>query len=86
LRGDGKDYQFRVKSNVYDRHSYIYQFKTTGDWQVLEIPLQEMQPRFRGMRMLMENYPGEVLSEIAFLISNKIDEPFKLEIDIISLI
>ena len=26
LKGDGKRYQFRAKSNKYDRHSYIYHF------------------------------------------------------------
>ena len=85
LRGDGKSYQFRAKSNSYDRHSYVYPFQTPGQWQEIEIPLHEMRPRFRGSYLNMENYDGKQISEIAFLISNKIDEPFQLEIDIISL-
>ena len=51
LKGDGKRYQFRLKSEVYDRHSYISYFETTGEWQSIEIPLAEMYPTFRGRRL-----------------------------------
>ncbi len=81
LKGDGKRYQFRVKSDSYDRHSYIYHFSTSGDWQTITIPLTEMVPRFRGRILDMPNYPARVLTEIAFLIANKKAEDFKLEID-----
>jgi NADH dehydrogenase [ubiquinone] 1 alpha subcomplex assembly factor 1 len=33
LKGDGKKYQFRVKSNSRDRHSYSFIFSTNGNWQ-----------------------------------------------------
>lgn len=85
LRGDGKRYQFRVKADGYDRHSYISYFQTTGEWQTVEIPLAEMYPTFRGRTLRMPNYPGERLSEVAFLIANKQAESFKLEIDFIEL-
>ncbi len=85
LRGDGKKYQFRVKSDKYDRHSYIYYFQTSGQWQDVEIPLLEMEPGFRGRRLNMPNYPAQFLEEIAFLISNKVPENFRLEIDKITL-
>ena len=85
LKGDGKRYQFRVKSDRFDRHSYIYYFQTTGKWQTVEIQLSEMHPSFRGMKLNMPNYPGEVMEELAFLISNKKAESFVLEIDSIGL-
>ena len=85
LKGDGKSYQFRAKSDKYSRHSYIYHFETTEDWQTLEIPLQKMIPSFRGRILDMPNYPGKTLEEIAFLISNKKAEDFNLEIDWITL-
>lgn len=85
LRGDRKSYQFRVKSDKYNRHSYIYHFETTGDWQTIEILLNDMAPHFRGRHLGIPNYPGKVLEEIAFLISNKKAETFKLEIDRITL-
>ena len=85
LKGDGRHYQFRVKSDKYDRHSYIYHFNTTGEWQTIEVPLFDMIPRFRGRVLDLPNYQGKLLEEIAFLISNKKAEAFKLEIDKISL-
>ena len=48
LKGDGKQYQFRVKSSKTDRHCYISNFITSGDWQIMEIPLKGMNARFRG--------------------------------------
>lgn len=85
IKGDGKVYQFRCKANLYDRHSYVFEFKTTGDWQEVEIPFSEMYPRFRGYRLDLPNYQGESLAEIAFLIGNKVRETFQLEIDYINL-
>jgi len=80
VKGDGKVYQFRCKSNLYDRHSYVYEFKTNGEWQEIEIPFSEMYPRFRGYRLDIPNYSGKDLEEIAFLIGNKKPENFQLEI------
>lgn len=85
LKGDGKRYQFRVKSSPYDRFSYIQYFQTTGEWQEVEMSLEDMYPTFRGRRLNMANFPGEQLSEIAFLIANKRAEAFRLEIDWIEL-
>tara|TARA_R110001592_G_scaffold13718_12_gene62743 strand:+ start:2535 stop:3035 length:501 start_codon:yes stop_codon:yes gene_type:complete len=81
IKGDGKAYQFRAKKNQYDSHSYIYTFQTTSDWQTIEIPFSEMYPAFRGRILNMKNYQGKQLQEIAFLIGNKKNESFKLEID-----
>lgn len=85
VKGDGKSYQFRSKSSIYDRHSYVRSFKTSGDWEMIEISLSDMEPRFRGRNLDMPNYPAKKLSEIALLIGNKKNESFKLEIESIVL-
>ncbi|WP_439182385.1 CIA30 family protein [Carboxylicivirga taeanensis] len=85
IKGDGKRYQFRVKSSRNDRHSYVQFFQTNGEWQEVEIELGEMRPSFRGQALKMPNYPGNVMEEVAFLIGNKKAEPFRLEIDYIHL-
>lgn len=85
LKGDGKSYQFRVKSDQSDRHSYVYPFQTSGEWQIIEIPLAEMVPRFRGRALSIPNYPGQIMEEIALLIGNKKAEAFRLEMDWIEL-
>ena len=83
LKGDGKRYQFRLKTDAYDRHSYITYFETSGDWETIEISLHEMYPTFRGRRLRMPNYPVKYLQEVAFLIANKTPEKFQLELDYI---
>ena len=40
-----------------------------------------MYPAFRGRKLNIENYQGEKMQEIAFLIGNKKNENFRLEID-----
>lgn len=81
VRGDGKAYQFRVKSSAGDSHAYVATFKTTPAWSTMEIPFNSMYPSFRGQKLKIPNYPGQVLEEIAFLIANKTAENFALEID-----
>ena len=85
LKGDGKRYQFRVKSSRYDRASYIQYFTTNGEWQEIEVQLRDLYPSFRGRRLNRPNYPGEEMAEIAFLIGNKKAESFRLLIDKIEL-
>ena len=81
LKGDGKRYQFRLKSDTYERHSYISYFETSGEWETIEIKLSKMYPSWRGVKLDMPDYPGETMEEIAFLIANYKAESFKLEID-----
>jgi NADH dehydrogenase [ubiquinone] 1 alpha subcomplex assembly factor 1 len=81
LKGDTRNYQFRVRSRLNEYQSYVYEFETSGDWQVIRIPFSEMYPSFRGMRQNMPNYPGKQIQECSFLISNKKNETFRLEID-----
>lgn len=85
LRGDGKLYQFRVKSNTSQRHSYITSFDTSGEWQTIEILLSDLYPAFRGSKLNIGNFQEETFSQLAFLIGNKKEEAFELEIKSISL-
>ncbi len=81
LKGDGKKYQFRVKSDRNDYYSYIYEFQTSKEWETIEIPISEMYASFRGRTLDLSNYDGSKLAEIAFLIGNKKAENFELQID-----
>ena len=85
LRGDGKDYQFRIKDSTQTSHSYIAPFSTNGDWQLIEIPLADMYPQYRGRKLDLPDFSEECIEEIAFLIGNKKEESFTLLIDYIVL-
>ena len=81
LKGDGKDYQFRIKYKSTDYHFYISQFSTSGAWEEVEFLLQDMYPSFRGRKLDQPNFCHDSIEELAFLIGNKKTEDFKLQID-----
>lgn len=85
LKGDGKTYQFRVKTDSNDYYSYVTSFDTSGNWETIEILFKDMYPAFRGRKLDMKNYPGNEMQMIAFLIGNKKAESFELEIKSITL-
>ena len=81
IKGDSKDYQFRIKSNRGDYYSYIFSFKTSGEWEIVSIPIKEMYASFRGRKLDMENFNTDYFEQISFLCGNKKDENFKLLLD-----
>jgi hypothetical protein len=85
LRGDGKKYQFRIKDNASNYYSYTISILTSGEWQEIEIPLKDMYPTFRGMKLDQPNFSHDYIEEIALYSGNKKTEKFKLLIDKIEL-
>tara|TARA_B100000427_G_C15471758_1_gene578884 strand:- start:44 stop:610 length:567 start_codon:yes stop_codon:yes gene_type:complete len=83
--GDNKDYQLRVRSSYYDRHVYVKKFFAESTWKEILIPLNEMEPYFRGRNLKMNNFKENSIIEIGILIGNKVEEDFTLFIDNISL-
>ena len=85
LKGDGKNYQVRIKGSKFDYYSYIYTISTSGEWQTIEVPLIEMYASFRGRRLNMPNFSNDNIAEFTILIGNKKAEDFRLLIDSIIL-
>lgn len=81
LKGDGKNYQLRVKDKSGNYYSYIKFFATSGVWEEIEVPLKDMFPSLRGRKLDLQNFSHDYIEEIAFLIGNKKQEKFKLLID-----
>jgi len=81
LKGDGKQYQFRVKSNRNTYYSYTTTFKTSGDWENIIIDLKDMYPSFRGRTLNMPHFNENSIEELVFLIGNKKNESFELVLD-----
>jgi hypothetical protein len=86
VKGDGKNYQFRVKHKARDYQSYITTFSTSGEWETIEIPLGKLYPSFRGRVLDMPNFNHSNLTEFTFLIANKKAETFELLIDSVELV
>ncbi len=81
IKGDGNNYQFRVKDRYQNYYSYIKSFETSKEWELIEINLSEMYPAFRGRELDVGNFSSKTIEEIAFLIGNKKEQKFMLEID-----
>ena len=67
LSGDNKYYQLRIRSSRNDRHVYTKKFFAKDGWQEIRIPLDSMEPYFRGQRLRMSNFDKKYISEIGFL-------------------
>lgn len=81
VKGDGKQYTFRVKRARYERHSYAYTFPTSGEWETITIPFGELTPTFRGYKPNLPAYAGEPINQLRILIGNKKPEAFELLVD-----
>ena len=86
VKGDGKQYQFRIKPNWNAKHWYIQKFETQNDWEIITLELKDFYPLLRGNRLSLSNFTDNRIEAIAFLIGNKKQEIFKLTIDYIKLI
>ena len=78
-------FQFRIKAAKYDRHSYVYDFKTIGQWETILIPLKDMFPSFRGYTLNIPNFDQSSIERIGFLKASKKNSAFQLEIKSIAL-
>jgi NADH dehydrogenase [ubiquinone] 1 alpha subcomplex assembly factor 1 len=81
LKGDGKRYQLRIESKKNARHSYAYDFQTSGAWQAIEIPFADMYAIHHCDRLDLPNYPGKTLAHLQLLIGNATAETFQIELD-----
>ena len=85
VKGDGKAYEFRLKGEISQSESYVYQFTTSGEWENIKLPLGEFYPQFRGRKLNYPNFNFNTIEQVSFLIANKQEEDFKLLIDWIGL-
>ncbi len=86
LKGDGKNYTFRVSRARYERHSYAYTFPTSGEWETITIPFNKLQPTFRGYTPNLPPYAGEPINQLRILIGNKQRQSFEILVDKIGVI
>ncbi|AGC78489.1 complex I intermediate-associated protein 30 (CIA30) [Nonlabens dokdonensis] len=86
LKGDGKTYQFRVKAFPNDRHNYIKEFATTGEWQNVEIPLSDMYASWRGNRLNIPNFDKNQITGITLMIANGKKQNFQILLNSIEVV
>jgi monofunctional biosynthetic peptidoglycan transglycosylase len=83
VRGDGRRYKFTVRTETgFDTPIYQCGFTTKrGEWEEHRLPFKDFVPTFRG-RVLTDVPPlnPAKVSSVGFLISDKQDGPFQLEV------
>jgi hypothetical protein len=85
VKGDGKSYEFRLKSQISQSESYVHQFTTTREWEIIKLAISEFYPQFFGRKLNKPNFNFKSIEQLSFLIANKQEEDFKLLIDWIGL-
>ncbi len=84
VRGDGKKYKFRIRTdNGFDGPSHQSTFETEPDtWSVHQLPFADFIATYRGRQL--RNHPAidpATIRSFGFLVSDKQEGPFSLEID-----
>ncbi len=85
VKGDGKKYQIRLKTKTLNSHAFVSYFETSNHWEDIHIDLNTLYPAFRGKKLNIPNFNEDTICQVAFLIANKKEEYFKLQIDYIGL-
>ena len=82
VKGDGRKYQFRIRSQASRWANYSQEFKTKKDTvQTFYLPYKDFKPSWRGRSV--RNVPtltGKDIRGIGFLLGDKIQGKFKLDI------
>jgi len=83
VRGDGRRYKFTVRTGSgFNAPNYQAELMTKrGEWEELRLALKDFVPMFRG-RVLSDVPPLNLakITSLGFLISDKQEGPFKLEV------
>ncbi len=84
VKGDGKDYRLRLRTdNDYDGIAYQVDFSTEQDnWTTARLSFDTFTPVFRGT-VINDAPPLDInaICRIGFMISDKQEGPFQLEIE-----
>lgn len=85
LKGDGKRYEFRLKSDTSQKESYVQPFVTSGKWETIKLPITAFNPQFRGRLLNLPSFNFNRIEQFSFFIANKQAQDFTLLIDWIGL-
>lgn len=81
--GDGKKYQFRVRTNQrFDGVAYKHEFMTVeNEWLDVELKWSDFEATFRGQKVNgAPELEAGAIKQVGFLISDKQEGPFELKV------
>ena len=81
IRGDGRYYSL-LASTQQRRGTWQTKFKTNKEWEIVKVPFNKMQMSIRGWRpRSAPKIMGDRIKTIGFIIADKNEQPFELEVD-----
>jgi monofunctional biosynthetic peptidoglycan transglycosylase len=83
VKGDGKSYKITLKNEgAFNGFSYRFEFATKdGEWLTIDAPFSSFVPKFMGETTSAPPVDRARIKTFGFLIADKQDGPFRLEID-----
>jgi monofunctional biosynthetic peptidoglycan transglycosylase len=83
VRGDGKRYKITLKNDgAFNGFSYRFEFTTKdGEWLTVDAPFPSFIPKFMGETTSAPPIDRARIKTFGFLIADKQNGPFRLEID-----
>ncbi|GEA10067.1 CIA30 family protein [Alteromonas sp. KUL49] len=85
IKGDGKTYQLRLKTNKANGIAYSAKFTTNNTWQTIDFAPTDFEPVFRGRAVVgAPPLKYEDVNSVGFLLSDKQAGSFSLMVDVIS--
>ena len=81
IKGDGREWILAGRKFMTPTaDDYWFKFKTTGDWQEVQVPINKMKRRVYGFPMIGSITPDQ-LKGLSFYIYDKNAGPFSLEVE-----
>ena len=83
VKGDGKNYKITLKNDgAFNGFSYRFEFSTkNGEWLTIDAPFTSFVPKFMTQNTSAPPVDKAKIKTFGFLIADKQDGPFRLEID-----
>ena len=83
IKGDGKKYKISLKNDgSFNGFSYRVEFNTKdGEWLTIDAPFSSFIPMLMGQKTSAQPIDRANIKTFGFLISDKQEGPFRLEID-----
>jgi NADH dehydrogenase [ubiquinone] 1 alpha subcomplex assembly factor 1 len=84
VKGDGRTYKLSLRTNDrrgFMRVAYRSDFETTGEWQEIRIPLDDLEATTFGQAVKGYTFDAKEARMIGFMIYDKKDGPFNLEVE-----
>ena len=83
VKGDGKNYKITLKNDgAFNGFSYRFEFSTKiGEWLTIDAPFSSFVPKFMGQTTSAPPVDTAKIKSFGFLIADKQEGPFRLEIE-----